>query len=42
MITAILLWPGLFPPDLPTGHSVDYYFDKAGNRQQVTDSANPH
>ena len=32
---------GLIPPDLPTGHSVGYYFDKAGNRQQVTDTANP-
>ena len=32
---------GLIPLDLPTGHSVGYYFDKAGNRQQVTDTANP-
>jgi RHS repeat-associated protein len=32
---------GLIPEDLPTGHSVGYYFDKAGNRQQVTDTANP-
>ena len=32
---------GLIPMDLPTGHSVGYYFDKAGNRQQVTDTANP-
>jgi RHS repeat-associated protein len=32
---------GLLPEDLPTGHSVGYYFDKAGNRQQVTDTANP-
>src|SRR6185436_5242845 len=31
----------LIPPNLPTGHSVGYYFDKAGNRQQVTDTANP-
>jgi RHS repeat-associated protein len=32
---------GLLPPDNPTGHSVGYYFDRAGNRQQVTDTANP-
>jgi RHS repeat-associated protein len=31
---------GLIPPDLPSGHSVGYYLDRAGNRQQVTDSAN--
>jgi RHS repeat-associated protein len=32
---------GLIPEDLPTGHSVGYYFDRAGNRQQLTDTANP-
>ena len=32
---------GLLPQDLPAAHSVGYYFDKAGNRQQVTDTANP-
>ena len=32
---------GLLPPDSPTGRSVGYYFDRAGNRQQVTDTANP-
>src|SRR5206468_813913 len=32
---------GLLPQDLPGAHSVGYYYDKAGNRQQVTDTANP-
>jgi RHS repeat-associated protein len=32
---------GFVPPALPTGHSVTYYLDRAGNRQQVTDSASP-
>jgi RHS repeat-associated protein len=32
---------GLLPGDLPTGRSLGYYYDKAGNRQQVTDTANP-
>jgi len=33
---------GLIPPNLPGGgHAVGYYLDKAGNRQQVTDTANP-
>src|SRR6266545_2007992 len=32
---------GLIPEDLPGARSVGYYFDKAGNRQQVTDTANP-
>ena len=36
------LMAGLIPPDLPAGgHSVGYYLDKAGNRQEVTDTANP-
>jgi RHS repeat-associated protein len=32
---------GLIPEDLPGARSVGYYFDKAGNRQQVTDTSNP-
>jgi len=32
---------GLIPEDLPGARSVGYYLDKAGNRQQVTDTANP-
>ncbi len=32
---------GLLPMDLPGVRSLGYYFDKAGNRQQVTDTANP-
>jgi RHS repeat-associated protein len=32
---------GLIPADLPGVRSLGYYFDKAGNRQQVTDTANP-
>ena len=31
----------LIPPDYPTGRAVGYYLDKAGNRQQMTDTANP-
>jgi RHS repeat-associated protein len=31
----------LLPMFLPTGRSIGYYYDKAGNRQQVTDTANP-
>ena len=30
---------GFVPPMLPGGRSVTYYVDRAGNRQQVTDSA---
>ncbi|HEX4708155.1 MAG TPA: RHS repeat-associated core domain-containing protein [Candidatus Udaeobacter sp.] len=32
---------GLIPLDLPGGRSLGYYFDRAGNRQQVTDTSNP-
>jgi RHS repeat-associated protein len=32
---------GFVPPALPGGRSVTYYLDRAGNRQQVTDSSNP-
>jgi RHS repeat-associated protein len=32
---------GLLPMDLPGVRSLGYYFDRAGNRQQVTDTANP-
>jgi RHS repeat-associated protein len=32
---------GFVPPALPGGRSVTYYVDRAGNRQQVTDSSNP-
>ena len=32
---------GFVPPALPGGRSVTYYVDRAGNRQQVTDSGSP-
>jgi RHS repeat-associated protein len=32
---------GLIPSDLPGVRSLGYYFDKAGNRQEVTDTLNP-
>ncbi len=32
---------GFVPPALPGGHSVTYYVDRSGNRQQITDSDSP-
>jgi RHS repeat-associated protein len=32
---------GLIPADLPGIRSLGYYLDRAGNRQEVTDTANP-